>query len=466
MNNRLPTLRRRVLSRIVVVALTGVGLMVASFLVTLHLGIHKQTDGLLTYLVQAERHDMRSASELHVHAWPVGLPGSRGRFAPKAEIVLAEDCSPLAMTEHFDRSNPPTELCESVGQWSTPRILDIVGADGMSYRTAVADGVTDEGEVIRIAIGLRHDDIDAATWQASVVVIPLALVLLATLIILPGTLLFKIGRDIEDLALVSQAAEPDDAEQLSRLAQQLVRSTSYRTRETTMLARAIGLLAERTAAVIEQQRRFIAEAAHELRTPLTALMGDVDVTLRKERTVSEYRDSLQRVREDADHLHLLAEHLLEVARSQSAPIEAAPFELGHLLQSTTERLLPAAQSQNCTITVEHYAAMVVANELLVERILSNLVINALSHGKPTSIQISCRVDSAFANICVSDDGQGIAADLLPHIFAPFHKGQDSSSSGLGLFLSRQLAERMGGSLENLAAPRTGASFLLKLPLAP
>lgn len=465
MTNALPTLRAQVLRRIIAVAVVGVSIMCAWFLVTLHVQVHRQTDGLLAHLLEAERHDMALTDDPHVHAWPLGLPGAHGRYADKAGLVLGPACELLASTPQWTPRHTTPPLCDNIGEWIVPHILDVEDGSGGLYRMAIGDARRPDGSPIRVAIGLHHDDIDQATWEAAATVAPLAAILLLTLTLLPGSLLMRIGRQVETLALVSDTMNPDDPVSLARGARLIESADPAANRETRTLSIALARLAHQTASVLEQHRRFIGEAAHDLRTPLTALIGDIDVTLRRPRTPAEYTAALERAHDNASHLHHLAEQLLGSASANSEPLDTMTLELADVVERLQQRLQPTLQAHHCTLDTRHAQGSIHASDLLVERILSNLIVNAIVHGAATHITLQTEPPrDHLLTLNVVDNGSGIPDDMKPRLFLPFSRSDHQNSTGLGLYLSQQLAIRMGGGLVYAGPNPSGHGTRMQLTL--
>ncbi len=218
----------------------------------------------------------------------------------------------------------------------------------------------------------------------------------------------------------------------------------------------------------ERIRRFTADAAHELRTPLTAIIGEADVTLRKERTAEELRASLVLVRESAVGLSGVIEALLTLARADAGALRVnrASCALEELAAEARAQALGAVQGAGLTVSIEGAAPPIEGDRVLLVRALRNLIENGLRHGGP-SIRVRLREQDGKAAVAVEDDGPGVPERLRPVLFQRFARDDESRSSGgigLGLSLARAIAEAHGGTLALLPSAR-GASFELALPRA-
>ncbi len=224
------------------------------------------------------------------------------------------------------------------------------------------------------------------------------------------------------------------------------------------LARTLNALLADGRASLSRIRRFTADAAHELRTPLTAILGEADVTLRRERTAAELRDSLTIVREEAARLARLLDALLALARADAKAL------VGARVQVTLQELAREAAAGRPEVEVSGEAPPVLADRVLLGRALSNLIENGLRHGGgQVRVELSSAEGNARAR--VSDQGPGIPASLAPLLFERFAQGDPSRAGpglGLGLSLARAIAVAHGGTLQHLPSPR-GATFELSLP---
>jgi signal transduction histidine kinase len=216
-------------------------------------------------------------------------------------------------------------------------------------------------------------------------------------------------------------------------------------------------------------RTFTADAAHELRTPLTAMIGEVDVTLRRERSPDELRAALGNVREEALVLARVVDALLTLARADAKSLvrSTAPAALEDLAREAAAQALAQVKNPSARVDVQPGAATVACEPVLLLRALKNLIENGLTHGGG-EVEVRIDAEQGMGRVLVRDKGPGIDRALLPQLFQRFRRGDGSRSShgvGLGLSLARALVEAQGGSVRALdAAP--GATFELLVPLAP
>lgn len=219
------------------------------------------------------------------------------------------------------------------------------------------------------------------------------------------------------------------------------------------------------------QRRFTADASHELRAPLTVLRGDIEVALKRERSPQYYQETLRRCREEVLRMSRLSADLLLLARSDAGmPLEhRTEVDLLGLSQRLARRYAPLTAEREQRLVVEGESAVVLGDEGVLEHALGNLIDNAIKYSPPGGT-IRARVRSeGEAWVTVSDEGPGISAEHLPHLFTRFFRGDAArtrtDSHGLGLAIAQAGAQSHGGRLEFLGNT-PGATFRMILPKLP
>jgi heavy metal sensor kinase len=223
---------------------------------------------------------------------------------------------------------------------------------------------------------------------------------------------------------------------------------------------------------LERQRRFTGDASHQLRTPLTAMLGQVEVALRRERRPEEYREALARVRDRADHLRQIIEALLFLARADAeAHVDGlAVSDVAQALPSAIARWAghPRAADLRTEIGGDGpFPARV--QPLLLGQLLDNLIDNALKHsaaGSPVVLRL--RHEGGSVVLDVEDGGCGIGDEDLPHVFEPFYRSAESRrlglpGFGLGLAMVQRIAAALGGTVRVHSGAGAGSRFALCLP---
>lgn len=219
----------------------------------------------------------------------------------------------------------------------------------------------------------------------------------------------------------------------------------------------------------ERQERLIANAAHELRTPLGVMRTEIDLALRKDRSLDELRAALAEARGEVDRLAKLAQSLLDLAALRSVTMAHQPGDLTTTIRNAVEANRAAAITRELTLETDLLTpapAMFVASR--VRQAIDNLLANAIRWAPPrTRIDITLtRIANDHYRIAVIDRGPGVPAADREHIFEPFYRGATVEGStpgtGLGLAIVREVAREHGGSVE-LVASEAQTEFVLTLP---
>jgi PAS domain S-box-containing protein len=216
---------------------------------------------------------------------------------------------------------------------------------------------------------------------------------------------------------------------------------------------------------------FLSRMSHEVRTPLNAVLGFAQL-LELEDLEPGQRESVARIIAGGNHLLALINDVLDISRIEAGqlPISVAPVDLPAAVESVVHQLDPMAAARSITVTADLSAvrgAEVLADRRRLEQVLLNLLSNAIKYGPEGSavgIRGVCGKDTARVNVI--DEGPGIRAEDLKRLFVPFERlGADGvEGTGLGLALSRNLVEAMGGEIGVDSAER-GSVFWVELPLA-
>ncbi|MFC5301842.1 sensor histidine kinase [Azospira restricta] len=227
----------------------------------------------------------------------------------------------------------------------------------------------------------------------------------------------------------------------------------------------------------EQLRRFTADASHELRTPLTVIRSVGEVGLREPHSETEYRDIIGTMLEEVDRLTLLTTLLLEITRAEGGRVAMTrePIDLRELVEDAAGLLGVLAEEGRVRMERDLPAAPVPVRGdwTMLRQALVNLLDNAIKHSPPDAVvAITCRWRPDAAEIGVADQGPGIPAQELPHIFERFHRvdaarsrtpGDRRGGFGLGLAIARQAVEAHGGRIEVESEPGRGSRFRIVLP---
>jgi two-component system, OmpR family, sensor kinase len=225
----------------------------------------------------------------------------------------------------------------------------------------------------------------------------------------------------------------------------------------------------------EAQRRFTADASHEMRSPLSRLRSELEVTLRRPRSASEYEEALRSALEEVERLTRLTEELLTLARldaGERSEIPAASVALMPLVEEEMKRLKPEADTRKTVLVMEGSPGIAVRGVPDALRlVVANLLHNAVKFSPPDGrVIIRIFPEEDRAALAVSDSGPGIPTEDLPRVFERFYRASASRSPdipgvGLGLAIARAIVDIHGGSIAVDSPPGAGATFTVRLPLA-
>ena len=226
---------------------------------------------------------------------------------------------------------------------------------------------------------------------------------------------------------------------------------------------------EEARRLLALQDDFIATVSHELRTPLGFIKGYSTTLLREdtEWDTATRREFLTIIEEEADHLTVLIENVLESARLQSntLPMKFQSARLDTLIVETSSRA--QARSKGLQVNFDFSCRPVVQiDSVRMAQVLGNLFSNAAKYAPNAVITISISEIPDFYRIRFADTGPGIAPEHLQNLFKRFFRvpGQGGSGSGLGLFICNKIIETHGGIMSVESEPGKGTAFLIDLPV--
>ena len=234
-------------------------------------------------------------------------------------------------------------------------------------------------------------------------------------------------------------------------------------------------LARRTLQPIEEafeaQGRFTADASHELRTPLTAMQTSIEVGLRNPKlTLKGSKELLQSMLDEVKKLSSLSNGLLKLTRN-TQEMPAAAVRLDEVAKEAADQLQLAATQRRIIIRSKVPTITVRGDFVSIKEVIAILIDNAIKYSpEDTTITLTGEQAGRFGLLAVSDQGQGIKASDMTHIFDRFYRADSSRSRrrvegyGLGLSIARKIAEAHQGSLEAVSQAGEGSTFTLKIPL--
>jgi two-component system, OmpR family, sensor kinase len=221
------------------------------------------------------------------------------------------------------------------------------------------------------------------------------------------------------------------------------------------------------------RRDLIAGVSHDLRTPLASLRGYLETLHIKEDTLTpqQRRQYLQIVSSQSERLHRLVEELFELAKLQDLEvrINLEPFSLSELVQDIVQKFSLIAKEKGLELRAKFMpnAPLMLGDISLIERLLDNLLENAIRHTSSGEIVVSITASEEFITLEVSDTGSGIAPEVLPHIFERFYvdktRGPSAGGSGLGLAIAKRIVELHGGHIVAHSVVAVGTRFEINWP---
>ena len=242
------------------------------------------------------------------------------------------------------------------------------------------------------------------------------------------------------------------------------------------LARSFNSLLDRLSQSFERQQRFMADASHELRTPVAILRGESEVALSQQvRSAEEYRESLGVLHQEAARLTHIVEDLFTLTRADAGQYLLQPrdFYLDELAGECMHSARTLALAKGISLNLDEVSESPIhADESLLRRMILNLLDNAIKYNSEGGcVNVSCRRMELEYALTITDTGRGIPADLQPRIFERFFRADkarsraenDGGGAGLGLSISRWIAEAHHGRLELTRSDSSGSIFTAYLP---
>ncbi len=225
----------------------------------------------------------------------------------------------------------------------------------------------------------------------------------------------------------------------------------------------------------EEKSDFIATISHELRTPMAAVYGAAETLLNRETTLTpeQKHELLEMVASQAARLSQITEAVLLATQLDrgTLPVEPEPVDVGELTRATVDamrsQLPPSAEVH---VEVAPRVATATGAPDRIQQVLVNLLDNAVKYGGDGRVSVRVEPANGAVRILVADSGPGISFAEQQRIFEKFYRAgpeltRATGGTGLGLYISRELVQRMGGSLDVRSVPGAGATFVVELPRA-
>jgi signal transduction histidine kinase len=223
----------------------------------------------------------------------------------------------------------------------------------------------------------------------------------------------------------------------------------------------------------ESQNRFTADASHELRTPITAMMTENEVSLMNPNlTLKEAKIQLASNIEELQKLTNLSDGLMRLAGLESSKMRKDKVNSKSLIEAAVDRTASSAKAKNIEIKIANTIdnTYILGDDQSLQEALVILLDNAIKYSpKDTTINISLTKQSNSLLICVKDEGIGIKASDIPHLFDRFYRADTSRTKqsvqgyGLGLAIAKEIITKHSGKIEVISKPNKGSAFTISLP---
>jgi signal transduction histidine kinase len=220
----------------------------------------------------------------------------------------------------------------------------------------------------------------------------------------------------------------------------------------------------------KEREMYVHTISHDLRIPLTVVLGHAELLGTTCRD-ADSGDHVEAILKGAERMQTMLDDLVDAARLEGGEIALAeePLSLHGFLADLLQRASALPGASRIRVDLPAELPPVSADPPRLERILTNLLTNALKYSPPESaVEVKARAEGGEVVIAVRDRGQGIHPEDLPHLFKRFHRFRQprkGDSVGLGLYITRSLVEAHGGRIWVESTPGEGSTFFFTLPAA-
>jgi heavy metal sensor kinase len=241
--------------------------------------------------------------------------------------------------------------------------------------------------------------------------------------------------------------------------------------ELSGLAASFNEMLGRLQKAFESERRLISDASHELKTPVSVIKAHCDVLLQKERTVDEYREALETIRETTNNMGRLTKDLLSLARLDAGVLSPSDFQkisLKNCVKKALKLSLPLAERRSINITMSLEEDLFInGDEGRLSEAFLTLIENAICYNRENgSVAITSLIENGVVRLTIADTGTGIADEDRERIFDRFYRtdaARSTDGTGLGLSIAKSIIENHHGSIEVESKPEMGSCFSVTLP---
>ena len=387
--------------------------------------------------------------------------------APKPNEVLLSFNANGALTQEFPSgvidTSKLTGLIKQALSGQTP-YLTTVTADNQGVRLYATTFLNPfNGQPVVIVVGQLTTEI-TTVLHTFVYVIVFAMVGVIILAGLGGLFLAsRVLKPVQEITKTAQKIEGSD------LSQRIAVNTDD---ELGRLASTLNEMIGRLEEAFNRQRQFTADASHELRTPLAIMQAEATLALSKERTLIDYRKSLETISQESDYMSSVIGKLLFLARSDAGKeqLNFEDVELKELITGLSANIEALAQDKGIKFTVDAKEDLTVSGDKVkLRQLFINILENAVRYTPADgNISVSLVEKDLNAVVSISDTGIGIPPEHLPHIFERFYRvdkarARADGGVGLGLAIAKIIAESHKGTITVSSEVGKGTRFLFRLP---
>ena len=241
--------------------------------------------------------------------------------------------------------------------------------------------------------------------------------------------------------------------------------------ELRELADTFDEMLERLDQAFASQKRFVANVAHELRTPLTVMRTSIDVTLSKPmRTPEQLEAMAAKIRRSIERAEATIDALLTLATTERGPASSELVDLATATEDALDTASPSIAEHHLRVDAMLEAAPTSGDSVLLERMIANLIDNAVHHNEPNGwIRVHTGVRNAHAVFEIANSGPRVPAEIIPSLFEPFGRAEQRLNPregvGLGLSIARAIGLVHGATLVAHSQPDGGLDISVTLPRA-
>ena len=374
-------------------------------------------------------------------------------------------------------SAPESFRINQIGDQQMEAVIDApirqaVRGGGAAQWQSVAIASTD-GDAPGILVGILYS-LESDQRQITMVTRTLFVTALPILVLMPAGVFWVLHRMLAPVRKTAQAATDAALGDLS------VRVEVVGDDEMADLGYAFNDMTASLQHTIDEydelsrlQQRFVSDVSHELRTPLTTIRMAEDVIWHNRASLpSGAKRSAELLHEQTERMDSMLADLLEISRydAQSALLDPEVRDLRPLVRKVVDANRDLAERQGVRVVVDAPAARCAAeiDERRIERVLRNLVVNAIEHADGSDVVITIAQSGTEVAVRVRDGGVGMDEETAAHVFDRFYRAdtaraRTTGGTGLGLAIATEDTQIHGGQLEAHGVPGEGASFLLTLP---